>query len=198
MPDSTTYWIVQLKNGNREAAQQLWERYYRRLVELARKRLYGRVSTAVSDENDVAQSAFASFYHAAEQGRFPQLADSDDLWRVLLTITQRKITRRFRYQNAAMRRHQAADTWSQEEIDLDSLPSDEPTPDFCVAAVESFNELMRKLQGANLRSVAIMRMEGYTNVEIAANIGCSLSTVERKLRLIRREWSTAMQGRADE
>jgi DNA-directed RNA polymerase specialized sigma24 family protein len=195
VPESTTFWILQLKEGNRDAAQHIWERYYFRLVDAVRRRLNGRHSLAASDEFDVAQSAFASFYDAAERGRFPQLSDSNDLWRLLITITQRKITRRLRYQGALMRNPLNGTLASSDEVDLDSLPSNEPTPDFCVAAVESFSELMRKLTGPNHRSIALMRMEGYTNEEIASQVKCSLSTIERKLRLIRHEWSTALEER---
>ena len=79
MPHSTTHWVHQLKAGNRDAAQELWERYYRRLVELARRRLSTKAVNGVADEDDIALSAFASFYRAAEAGRFPQLADRNDL-----------------------------------------------------------------------------------------------------------------------
>ncbi len=35
-------------------------------------------------------SAFASFCNGVERGRFPRLANRDDLWRLLVTITARK------------------------------------------------------------------------------------------------------------
>src|SRR5207244_12891428 len=57
---SVTAWIGQLQAGDSCAAQQLWERYFRQLVELARKRFQG-VLGPVADEEDVALSAFASF-----------------------------------------------------------------------------------------------------------------------------------------
>jgi RNA polymerase sigma factor (sigma-70 family) len=188
--DSTTFWITQLKDGNRDAAQQLWERYYRRLVDLARSRLNRNYVGPDSDESDVAQSAFASFYKAAEDGRFPQLADSADLWHLLITIAHRKIVRRLRYARAAKRKGPGPTTL---ELDLDALPGSEPTPDFCATAIESFNDLMNQLDSAALRTVAIMRMEGYANQEVADTLKCSLSSVERKLRLIRRVWSGAAE-----
>ena len=89
MPGSVTHWVGQLKAGERDAAQQLWEAYFRRLVGLARKKLQGaKVRTA--DEEDVALSAFDSFCRGAEHGRFPQLGDRNDLWRLLVVITGRK------------------------------------------------------------------------------------------------------------
>jgi DNA-directed RNA polymerase specialized sigma24 family protein len=44
--------------------------------------------------------------------------------------------------------------------------------------------------GDDLRPVALAKMEDYTNQEIAAKLDCSLSTVERRLRFIRKIWQT--------
>ncbi len=134
--DSTTFWVGQLKAGNREAAQEIWNRYYWRLVGLARKRLMGRGVRAAVDENDIAQSAFASFYRAAEQGRFPQLDDRNDLWRLLIVIAQRKISYRLRQQNCRKRRPNGNNAGDRlEAIDLDEIAGNEPTPEFCAVAI---------------------------------------------------------------
>jgi hypothetical protein len=53
------------------------------------KKLLG-APRGMADEEDVALSAFDSFCRGAEQGRFPQLSDRDDLWRLLFVITERK------------------------------------------------------------------------------------------------------------
>src|SRR6516165_8429863 len=89
MPRSVTNWIDQIKAGQFAAAQDLWNRYFHRLVGLARKKLQGRPRRA-ADEEDVALSAFDSFFRGAEQGKFPRLQDRDDLWGLLVVITARK------------------------------------------------------------------------------------------------------------
>jgi hypothetical protein len=68
-----------LKRGDREGAQRLWEAYFHRLVRLACQRL-GQSPRREADEEDVALSAFKSFVLRAEQGKFPNLDDRDDLW----------------------------------------------------------------------------------------------------------------------
>jgi hypothetical protein len=88
-PGSVSLWIAQLKAGARDAARPLWENYFRRLVCLARDRLAG-VPRRAADEEDVALSAFDSFCRAAERGCFPDLADRNDLWQLLVVITDRK------------------------------------------------------------------------------------------------------------
>jgi hypothetical protein len=87
--DSVTQWIEDLKAGNRGAAQRIWERYFRRMVGLARKKLVGARRRA-EDEEDAALSAFDSFCRAPEQGRFPRLSDRYNLWPLLVKITARK------------------------------------------------------------------------------------------------------------
>src|SRR6266851_2896457 len=87
---SVTYWIGQLKAGEAAAAQPLFERYFAQLVRLARARLRGRPGR-VADEEDAAIVAFASFCRGAEKGKFPKLKDRDNLWRLLVVITARKV-----------------------------------------------------------------------------------------------------------
>lgn len=86
---SVTLWIDRLQTGDPVAAQQLWQRYFRRLVGLARRKLRDLPRRA-ADEEDVALSAFDSFYRGATEGRFPQLQDREDLWHLLVAITAHK------------------------------------------------------------------------------------------------------------
>jgi hypothetical protein len=67
-PGSVTAWISQLKAGEAAAAQPLWERHFRRLVALARRKLQATPCRA-ADEEDVALSAFDSFFRAAHRGQ---------------------------------------------------------------------------------------------------------------------------------
>ncbi len=83
---SVTHWIDEIKGGNRDAAQGLWERYFARLVRLARLQISEK-NRRVSDEEDVALSVFETFCRAAEDGRFPNLSDRDSLWRLLVRMT---------------------------------------------------------------------------------------------------------------
>src|ERR687898_425611 len=89
---SITHRIDALRAGDPAAAQLLWERYFDRLVRLARTRLraVGGHSGAAG-EGDAVLSAFDSFCAGAVRGRFPQLTDRDDLWRLLVVITARKV-----------------------------------------------------------------------------------------------------------
>ena len=94
--DGPTKWIEQLAEGNEEAAQRLWETYCRRLVGLVRKKL-ADAPRRVADEEDMVLSAFNSFFRRAAEGEFPKLADGDGLWKLLMTIANRKAVAHLRY-----------------------------------------------------------------------------------------------------
>jgi DNA-directed RNA polymerase specialized sigma24 family protein len=180
---SVSHWLGQLKGGDPAAAQPLWERYYQGLVALARTKLLG-APRRVMDEEDVALSAFDSFCRAAGQGRFPQINDRHDLWRLLVSITARKALDQRRHQGR-LKRAGAAD----EAADLAEIIGREPTPAFAAQVAEECQRLLASLGDAELEGVALWKMEGYTTQEIASRLGYVNRTVERKLHLIRSIWS---------
>jgi RNA polymerase sigma factor (sigma-70 family) len=191
---SVTHWVHRLQDEDPAAAQELWERYYRRLVGLARKRLR-TARRRVADEEDAVLSAFDSFFRGAQQGRFPQLADRDDLWRLLVTITARKAIdlrdheRRVKRGGGKVRGDSVfPDGSGSEEAGLEQVVGPEPSPDFAAQVAENFQRLLDKLPDEELRSIAVWKMESYTNKEIAALLGWKVPTVERRLRVIRKCW----------
>ena len=187
--ESVTPLIHMLKVGDRTAAQRLWEAYFRRLVWLARARLAG-TPTAVADEEDVALSAFNSFYRRAERGEFPRLEDRHDLWQLLFVLTVRKAINLVRYQGRRLRAPDRLVSLSDlEGPAAEAVLGAEPSPEFAAEMVDECRRLLDLLPDATLRSVALWKMEGYSNGEIAARLDCVEKTVERKLRLIREIWS---------
>src|SRR5262249_48806595 len=134
---SVTVWFGYLKAGDDIAAERLWERYFHELVRLARAHLHSKPRGAV-DEEDIALSAFNSFCRGAEQGRFPRLDDRGNLWRLLVTITARKVVelveRECRQKRGGGRVRNEADLAGPESeagvAGLDQAVDREPTPEF--------------------------------------------------------------------
>jgi RNA polymerase sigma factor (sigma-70 family) len=172
--------------GDEQAIQKLWERYFGRLVALARKKL-ADTPRRVADEEDVALSAFASLCRNAECGRFPELLDRDSLWRLLVVITARKAAHLCRDEQR-QRRGGAVEILT-EPLVLEEVLSRDPTPELAALATEEHGRLLDSLGDDRLRQVALWRMEGYSVVEIAERQGCKSRTVKRKLELIRKIWS---------
>jgi DNA-directed RNA polymerase specialized sigma24 family protein len=194
---SVSVWIEQLKAGEQVAAQKLWENYFQRLVALARAKLRNAPRRA-ADEEDVALSAFDSFCRGAALGRFPQLADRDELWQLLVAITNRKAVDLLVHEHRQKRGGgtvkgesalQVGQSPSGSPAGFDKFAGHEPSPDFAAQIAEECRRLLGLLGDSELRAVALFKMEGFTNDEIAAKLECVPRTVERKLRMIRSRWS---------
>ena len=193
---SVSLWIDQLKAGGREATSPLWERYFRRLIGLARKRLADRPRLG-ADAEDVALSAFDSFFRGAEQGRFPQLRDREDLWHLLVTITARKAQHLIRDQSRDKRggglvlgesAFFVPDGHGGMRPGFDQVLSKLPSPEFVTQLTDEFERLFAQLTDADQRTIATLKMEGHTIDEISLRVGRAPATIERKLKVIRALW----------
>jgi hypothetical protein len=196
---SVTEWIGDLQAGGDSAAQHLWERYFHLRVHLARARLRAaRRAGAVEDEEDAALSAFDSFCRGAAAGRFPQLADRDGLWRLLVVITLRKVMAQVGRQSARKRgggrlvgESAVIGGDAAEARGLDRIAADEPGPEMAAMVIGEYSRLRDRLGSEALRPMLDLRLQGYTREEIADRLGCTERTVRRKLELIR---EASLQG----
>jgi DNA-directed RNA polymerase specialized sigma24 family protein len=195
---SVTVWIDGMKAGNSTDIQRLWDRYFRPLVRLAKAKMPGHACPAF-DEEDIALSAFDSFCGRVRRGQFSQLANRNDLWRLLVTITLRKVIDSVRHHTRLKRGggftlgESARGEGDTVEAGLALLPSRELTPDLAAESAEAYERLFAKLGDPMLQTVALLKLDGHSTEEIAAEIGTSSRTVDRKLRLIRAIWSEELR-----
>ncbi|TWU55913.1 ECF-type sigma factor [Rubripirellula reticaptiva] len=184
---NVSYWIDLVKAGDSAAANQIWQHYFDRLVRAVRARLYGQ-NRAVSDEEDIVLSVFDSFYVAAENGRFPDLSDRDDLWRLLLRMSARKVVDKRRHDKRQRRggdvQVQSLDQTGDDGKLIEAI-GDEPSPEMVLMMQESVAEFFSHLGVGQLSDLAGAKLEGYSNAELAERFGCSERTIERRLHLIR-------------
>jgi DNA-directed RNA polymerase specialized sigma24 family protein len=179
-------WIDRLRQNDPQAAAELWQRFFPRLTAVARRRLGSRPRRA-TDEEDAALSAFADFDRAVKAGRFPDLRDRNGLWALLLTFTVRKVQKHVdRERCRGGDRLRGADALcgddGREPVAETGAPDEEAT------FQDSLDWLLSALSGEEPRLIALRKLEGHTNEEIAALLGCSCATIERRLRLIRETW----------
>jgi RNA polymerase sigma factor (sigma-70 family) len=194
--ETVTQWIDQIKTGDAEAAQRLWESYFQEMVEVARRKLQG-APRAVADEEDVALSAFKSFCLGAKNGRFSQVTDRENLWPLLVAITSHKSVDLIRRENRKKRGGSGTSETDSKRIkqsfpvDFEAIIQQQPSPEFTVQLAEELDRLLvllDKTGDSTLRQVALAKMDGETTTEIAEQLGCARRTVERKLQLITRLW----------
>jgi RNA polymerase sigma factor (sigma-70 family) len=193
---SVTRWVTALKDGDAAAAQPLWERYHRQLVTLARHKLQS-ARRREADEEDVVQSAFHSFFQGVAQGRFPQLQDRSNLWRLLVVITARKALDQLAKQHAKRRGGGTVEGESRissgepgsDDAAIEQIVGEEPTPEFAAQVAEQYQRLLTLLGDEAMRQIAVLKMEAFTEDEIAKRLDCSRRTVARKIEMIRLIWS---------
>jgi RNA polymerase sigma factor (sigma-70 family) len=184
---SITFWIGDLiAHGDPEAARRLWERHYDRVLWLAHAKLRRmRRPDAFHDAEDVALSALKNVFVAARRGKFSLLKDRNDLWWLLVTITARKAHDLVERENR-LKRGGGREVASESAIA--DLADAGPSPEDAAIMIEEFRRLLDALGDATLRQIALWKMEGFTNDQIAARLGCARRTVANKLDLIRKRW----------
>jgi len=195
--DSVSQWIAGAKSGDEQATQQLWERYFSKLVRLCRGKL-GEHLRRAADEEDVAVSAFASFCAAAQAGRFPKLNERGELWGLLVKIAACKVADQIQHDRRQKRgggRVRGESIFGGRKKDdtgrgIEQVVGEEPSPELAAALTEEYERLLTLLDDTTLRGVAEMKLAALTNEEIAEQLDCSLRTVERKLWVIRKKWSS--------
>jgi DNA-directed RNA polymerase specialized sigma24 family protein len=190
---SVTWFFGQLRAGDPEAARALWQRFFPRLVALARQTIAGRPQR-VADADDAAQSAFASFCQRVRAGEF-HINDRSDLWNLLGVITVRKARRQVRREQAEKRG--GGSVLGEEALtrpDGSLLPLDEAAVAPSAGEFDVHCEELLNLLEPELRPFAVLRLLGYHNREIAELHGCTERKVERKLNLIRLRWETEWPG----
>ncbi len=202
--------LEEVRCGDEQATTILWERYFHPLVRLAGLRLPKNLRRT-SDEEDIALSAFHSFIAGVRRDQFPDLAGPDNLWGLLITLTSRKVHAHLRSQTRQKRgggnvRGESVflDAKGElgggglEQMGLQGGGEDAIRPDVRAELAEACEKLLDDLPDAQLREIAVMRMDGYLVDEIAERLALSKRAVERRLQLIRKTWSEQRDTEEDD
>lgn len=191
--ESVTRWIRELQQGDQAAATRLWDRYFHRLVGIARVQL-GQTRQTAGDASDIALSAFHCFCRRVQDGRFSEPQGRDELWRLLVLMAKRKAINWIRHEMAGKRGGGKA----QSGAFLDDLVSPEPAPEFTLELLDELRrllEVLRREEDAKLSLIAEKKSEGKCNREIANELSISLRSVERKFKRICILWAVDLENR---
>ncbi len=192
---SVTRVIQNLKQGESEAAVEVWDRFFQRLVSLARKRL-GNAPRRLADEEDVALSVMETLIAGAAEGRFPQLSDRNELWKLLLVITRQKAVDQIRRE---LRDKRGGGDVRGDSIffklngndspaNWEAFLGDDPTPESLAVLNDQYRQLLEALPDETLKSIVGLKLQSFTDSEVSEKLGLAVSTVERKRRRIREIW----------
>jgi RNA polymerase sigma factor (sigma-70 family) len=191
--DSSALWIQGLRQGDPRVLKDLWDCYFPKLIRQARTRL-GRYPKRSFDEEDLALSVFDTLYRGAKEGRFDNLHSRSNLWAILVAITRQKTADRIRRETrqkrggGELRGDSVFEGNANERQGFERLADDEPTPEMLVSLDEEYRRLMGLLRDDGIRRIAALRLEGYSNDEIAQRLAVSVRAIQRKVRLIAECW----------
>ena len=203
--EAVTRWVESLEQGDEDAAARLWEYCFPRLLRYANQRLPGNLRRAL-DEEDVALRRVSKLLHGVGPRCLPELAGRDELWRLLLCITARKAQARMRHE---FREKRGGGKVGGESIFLEGARAADaagmgnvpdngtPAPEVLVQFSDECEHLMNLLEDETVKTIAILRIEGYSVDEIAERVGCAKRSVERRLNLIRKTWSHAAESESE-
>jgi len=200
---SITRLIQGVKAADRAAFDELFKAYFERLVAVARGRLKGARAQRTADEEDVALSAIHSFWNGAEQGKFDQLRDRENLWPLLVLITVRKAIdavhkeNRRRPLDGGVHGDSLFATTESVGRGLDDLLVQRPSEQSMVEWNETLQRLLSLLEDERSQQIALLKLQQCTDDEIATQLAVSRATVSRKLRLIRRIWERELNAQAE-
>jgi RNA polymerase sigma-70 factor (ECF subfamily) len=180
--DPTLELVARYRAGDGRAADALFERYAKRLGDLVRVRLSQRLASRIGPE-DVLQSAFNSFFGGLRHDRFA-LERRGDAWKLLVAIALNKLARqaaRHQADKRDLRREQSLEVGDRMDDLLGAaLLREEPSPDEAAAVADELEECLRQL-APRQRTIVELGLQGYSDADIAATVGCAEY-------LVRRDW----------
>ena len=180
-----TGWILAVRKGDKQAAQDLFERYFSQLMKVSRQSV--RRKRSVEDEEDAAITALNALLQGIEDGKFPNVHDRNSLWPLLVDIVIKQSKKQLRRQRTAKRNE--ANVFGETELRqtesgllqladfaLDDL-STQTSADLA-DLIQVFRSELPPLE----QEIFDLKLHEYSNRQIAKKLGRPPTTIDRKLR----------------
>lgn len=179
MTDDSTELIERLRNGDQDAARQLYQQYVQRLLNLARSHLSRQFNSRL-DPEDVVQSVYRTIFRRVQDGRFEFEAD-DDLCGLLVRTTLNKVWNKVRHHRAGKRTVQREQATGNTDLPgggmVDQLSRGPSTTEAIIFA--DLMETVLSRLGEREQLVLQLKLEGHSQQEIADQLGVTDRTVRR-------------------
>ena len=140
-----------------------------------------------------------SLFKGLRGQRFNNVSNGDELWALLVTITARKISAHRRKSLAAKRgggqvRGESVFINGTDAYGISQILDADSMPQTAEQILQTYQEMLPKITDEASVRTLLLRMEGYSNVEIADRLKCSVSRVEQRMAKIRRTWTAEIEA----
>ena len=188
MEDEWPAIVEGLRSGDPQTVRAFCRTYGGSLERLAASHMASMLKQRVGAE-DVVQSVYRTFLRRVGADELV-LDDVGELWRLLCAITLTKVRETARYhlrQRRRIDREQALD--APEDAGAASAPSPEDQTDF----VQLFEALLDGLD-AEEKQIVALKLDGFTNLEIANQVKSSERTIRRLMASLRGRLEGLLRG----
>jgi len=199
---SVTFWIEAAKQGDEEAAQKLFNRYFELLVVLSRNRVPRK--RRVEDEEDAAIEAMYAFLAGASAGKYPNATDRESLWPLLVDITIKNCQKQLRRQSSSKRNdhNNFGESWFLQmenggggngetrdgDCDDGGLGiSDFAIDSFCSTGLVELKDVVARTRAtlnSSEQQIFDLKLQQRSHREIAKELDLAPRTVDRKVNTI--------------
>ena len=173
--------LRRFRDGQQDAASELYLRYAKRLQSIAHRRTAVGLSVR-KGADDIVQSVFRTFFRRVSEGQY-DVADGEDLWRLFLVIALNKIrsAAEFHYaQKRDVRKTHAVDPTVAEAL----AKTGEDDQLALTVLRMTVDEVLESLPEPN-RKLVRLRIEGHSVEQISEATGRARRTIERVLQTFR-------------
>ncbi len=173
--------------GDREEAErQIFARYFQKLVVIAIHNLSPHIQRRTGPD-DVAQSAMKSFFIRNRKGAY-DLESRDELMKLLAKITLNKVRGVARWHQSQKRDVDRDRPFEQDNSGgrngdhwvFHHMAEAEPS----VEETTVLKDVIEQLPEQDLKDIVCLRVQGYTDKEIAKQLGCSGETIRLRRKRI--------------
>jgi DNA-directed RNA polymerase specialized sigma24 family protein len=192
---SVSGWIELIRLGNTVAIEPLLERYFQRLVSFSDRKLRSGIRTS-DDGEDIALQVIESVFRKIGRGSYPKLSDRNDLWLVLMVAAQRRVIDK---QRKVLRweRHFApvrtlTDLMEVLNDDLGEYLSKDDGQRRACEMIDLWDHMLSKLKDPSHREIAMLKLDGYSNRDIAIELKMTPKRVDRAVESILERWRSIL------
>lgn len=190
MSETSTELVQRWQAGDEDAATELFDRYQGKLLPLVASHLSEKLRPRL-EADELVQSILKSAFRVTRQGH-TQFSDDTGFWKWLVTVALNKVFKKIERETAAKRNPDREVSSQSSDTYLANSLSQRPTSAQVVEVSDLMEHILERLDD-DQKQILLLKLEGYTQKEIASKLNVSEKTIQRRSEKIR-EVATGVVG----